>query len=68
MSLDRLEQFRQLVLRDAALQERLREPSSQADFVARLQQLGREHGYDFTADDVAAALNAARRAWFERWM
>ncbi len=63
-----LERFRELVLRDFALQEQLREPADAHSFVALVLQLGRERGFDFTEDDVNAAMQAGRRVWMERWI
>ena len=62
------EQFRALVFTDAALQERLNAVEDEESFVALVVQLGVERGYDFTLEDVAAAIRAARRAWIERWL
>ena len=63
-----LERFRELVLRDPALQEQLREPAETEGFVALVLQLGRARGFTFTADDVTAAMQAGRRVWMERWI
>lgn len=68
MSHESLEQFRQLVLRDRALQEQLREISDQEAFLALVVRLGAAHGYHFTVEEVAEALRASRRAWIERWI
>lgn len=62
------EHFRQFVLRTPALLEQLRAPSSLPAFCELTVQLGAEHGYRFTTDEVQAALNASRRAWQERWV
>jgi hypothetical protein len=62
------EHFRQLVFRDRALQEALRATSELERFIELVVELGRERGYDFTADDVKSALDASRRAWSERWL
>jgi hypothetical protein len=62
------ERFRQLVLGDATLQERLRETPDLKAFVALTLRLGQEHGYRFTAEEVENALRESRRAWLQRWI
>lgn len=62
------ERFRQLVLEDAALQERLRETPNLKAFVDLTLRLGEEHGCRFTAVDVEEALREGRRAWLQRWI
>jgi predicted ribosomally synthesized peptide with nif11-like leader len=68
MSQQDLDRFRNLVLRDHALQEQLREPGDGDDFLALVLQLGQARGFDFTEGDVTAAMQASRRAWIERWV
>ena len=63
-----LASFHQLVLQDTALQEALRKTVERERFVALMLQLGQERGYNFTAEEVEAALQAARRSWMERWI
>jgi hypothetical protein len=60
------EQFRELVLRDAKLQERLRETVHEDVFIERVVQLGAERGCHFSANAVREAMRANRRAWLER--
>ena len=68
MSVESFEQFSELVCTDAALQERLRAAADEDSFLALVVRLGAERGYDFTAADVRAAMQAARRVWIERWL
>ena len=68
MSEESFEQFRQLVLRDLVLQERLREFDDREAFPALVVRAGEELGYAFTAEDVEAAIRANGRAWVERWI
>ena len=68
MSRENYDQFHQLVLREPALQLKLREERDLIRFVNLVVQTGKEHGFDFTSDDVQAALNASRRAWLEKWI
>jgi hypothetical protein len=63
-----LERFRQLVLEDASLLEKLRQVRNKRAFVALAQHLGRERGFIFAAADVEDALREARRTWIERWI
>ncbi len=67
MSQENLEQFRQLVLLDPLLQAQLRHLPDKPAFIARMLELGAERGYEFTAEELEAALAAGRRAWNQRW-
>lgn len=62
------EKFRELVLRDATLQEMLQQPTRDDVFIEAVIRLGAERGFGFTADDVRDAMRANRRAWLERWI
>lgn len=68
MSRQALEQFRDLVLEDQALQQQLRDTPDRAVFINCLVALAAERGYDVTHEDIETALRAARRAWLERWI
>ena len=68
MSEQRLEQFRQLVLEEVSLQEKLIKAPDLEAFLGLVVRLGEERGYIFAVDDVEAALHASRRAWLERWI
>jgi hypothetical protein len=68
MAKEGLAQFLELVRADAALQARLWPVRARADFVALVVRLGAARGYDFTPEDVEAALAEGRRAWLERWV
>ena len=68
MSKANLEHFRQLVLQDTKLQQRLRDTPDSDAFMSLLIELGQEKGYGFTTDTVQAALNSQRRLWLERWL
>lgn len=59
-------EFQRVVIDDAAMFSRLQAVSEPDAFAALAVQLGRERGFAFTPDDVAAALQAARRDWIER--
>ncbi|MCX6982623.1 MAG: Nif11-like leader peptide family natural product precursor [Verrucomicrobia bacterium] len=61
-------EFRQMVLADPALQGQLAGLAGHAAFVTRTVELGRDRGFAFHPADVEAALQAARRAWIERWI
>jgi hypothetical protein len=63
-----LERFRQAVLDDLHLQQRLRSTSDRESFIRLTVLVGHEGGYRFTETDVEEAMRAGRRAWFERWI
>ena len=60
------ERFRQLVLGDLSLQRELMKVTDRKEFTALILQLGERQGAHFTAGDVDAAFQAARRAWTKR--
>lgn len=62
------ERFRQNVLADQALQERLRATRDWAAFVALALQLGAERGLTLSVADLERALQSGRRLWLERWL
>jgi hypothetical protein len=62
------EKFRELVLRDAKLQEILRQPLRDDAFIEAVVRLGAERGFGFTVDEVQDAMRTSRRAWLERWI
>lgn len=68
MSRESFEQFRQLVLQDNVLQERLRETVDRETFITLVVRLGEERGYGFTVEDVEAAMRASQQAWLLRWI
>jgi Nif11 domain len=68
MSSEVLEQFRSRVLESPVLQEKLLPISNRESFCLRMVQLGAELGFNFTAEEVEAALRDGQRAWVERWI
>ena len=62
------EAFRDLVLRDATLQEALRPPLRDDAFIEAVVRAGAERGFAFTTEDVREAMRASRRTWLERWI
>jgi hypothetical protein len=60
--------FHKEVLGDTALQEELASITDTKALIARTVELGRDRGFHFQTGDVEAALQAARRAWTERWI
>ena len=68
MSQENLERFREAVLADPGLQERLRATRDREAFAELVVRLGGERGYVFTAEDVAEAMREGRRAWLEQWV
>jgi len=67
-SSEQLQLFRQTVLNDLKLQQRLRQTDDRESFIRLLVGLGRELGYRFNAADADNALRAEQQAWFERWI
>lgn len=49
---NQVEQFHQLALRNQLLQKQLKAAGDRPAFVGLVVQLGREHGYSFTAYEV----------------
>lgn len=62
------ERFRRLVLGDPSLQAPLLQVTDRTEFISMALRLGEQQGARFTAGDVDAAFQAARRAWLERWI
>ncbi|MGO8835826.1 MAG: Nif11-like leader peptide family natural product precursor [Limisphaerales bacterium] len=63
-----LERFSQMVLADRQLHEQLRTTADLESFIALAVRLGRERGCELTAEEIRAAVQERRRAWFERWI
>lgn len=68
MARENFDNFRRLVLQDPVLQEKLRAVSEREAFRILIVQMGGEMGFDFTAEEVEAALRDGQRAWIERWV
>ena len=56
MSQASLNQFLSKIIADATLQDQLKDVTDKAAFTQTLLRLGKEHGFDFTAEDVEAVL------------
>jgi len=56
------------VLVDRQLHEQLRATANLESFIALAVRLSRERGCDLTAEEIRAAVQKHRRAWFERWI
>lgn len=63
-----IDQLRQCVVDDPALEERLRVISGHDDFVQAVLELAREHGLDLDADELVTEMNNAQQAWLLRWL
>lgn len=61
-------EFREIVLADRGLQDRLRQPSERAEFVETAVREALENGVPLTPEDVETALRNGRREWIERWI
>ena len=60
------EEFRELVLGDVSMQKDLQAKTDSVEFVPRVVELARMHGFEFTAADVEDEMRRNRREWFER--
>ena len=68
MNREQFEQFRTLVLQENSLQEKLRYISDMDEFLEAIIELGNDHGFEFTSQDVREAMQENRRVWIERWI
>jgi len=59
MSKESLNRFCQRIMQDSVLQEQFMQFSNPANSVQRLVQMGAEHGYSFTLDEVEFAVSVA---------
>ncbi|HLM00045.1 MAG TPA: Nif11-like leader peptide family natural product precursor, partial [Pyrinomonadaceae bacterium] len=62
MSEENFERFREMVLRDLSLQERLREITDRDVFIRLVVETGAECGYEITPREVEEAMRQNRRA------
>jgi hypothetical protein len=60
--------LRRLVLQDRVLQQRLIGLGDRATFSAAAAEVARQRGLDLGPADVVAAIDQARRQWWERWV
>ncbi|MGE5170206.1 MAG: aspartyl/asparaginyl beta-hydroxylase domain-containing protein [Rudaea sp.] len=60
--------FREAVLADRALAEKLRACVDREALAARAVELGAAVGYRFSAADVHAAMHEGRRRWISQWI
>lgn len=65
-SQQRYERFHAIVLADLGLQAELLGLEDTVRFVDAVTRCGRDRGHRFTTEDVRAAMQAGRRAWFGR--
>jgi hypothetical protein len=63
-----LDRFRQMVLEEDQLLEQLQQTAGLDAFARLTVELGRQRGCVFTAEQVLAAVQEARRSWLERWL
>lgn len=56
MASQNLDNFKQLVLQDTALQAKLRSASDQQDFVQQIVKIAQENGYSLTPEEVQEGL------------
>ncbi|MFN2606687.1 MAG: hypothetical protein ABR511_02135 [Acidimicrobiales bacterium] len=63
-----MEHFRELVVNDVELHDRLLATGDRAGFVALVVEVAGGRGLVITPGEVEAALVSARRAWLSRWV
>jgi hypothetical protein len=68
MAREDFEQFKQIVLQDFALREKLRGFSERDELIAKVIEIGEEYGFLIMREDVDEALRANSRLWIERWI
>jgi|KBSSwiStaDraftv2_1062776.scaffolds.fasta_scaffold766352_2 hypothetical protein len=59
------EKFRDLVLADETMQKELRGLSDRKEFIARVVELSREHGFELSSDDIENEMRLGSRVWTE---
>jgi hypothetical protein len=62
------ERFREIVLADPALEQRLKSIPDWTSFVEAALGAAAERGVALTEADLRAARDQARRSWLERWV
>jgi len=60
--------FRKIVLAEPQLLEQLRATPDLSSFIALVREVAGQHGFQFTVEEVQAALRASQQAWIERWL
>ena len=60
------EDFRELVLGDVSMLKDLQAITDSVEFVSRVVELARLHGFEFSDADIEEEMRRARRKWFER--
>jgi hypothetical protein len=67
-TLDQFARFREIVLADPALEQRLQSILEWPSFVEEAIASAAERGVALTEADLLAARDQARRSWLERWI
>jgi mannose-6-phosphate isomerase-like protein (cupin superfamily) len=60
-------EFQQIVLKDIAMQKRLRDTEGLPEFCAAVVDIASDRGYYFTKSDVRDLLRESRREWNGKW-
>lgn len=68
MTSENFERFTAHVLSESSLQEKLRSIVDKEAFIALAVEVGAAEGFDFTGEDVEAAMLEKKRVWIERWI
>ena len=68
MSINDLQDFRQLVLQDLELQRELKNLADREEFIKKTIDLGERSGFEFSREEIESELRKNRRLWHERWI
>jgi len=66
--IESFEAFRKMVLARPALLNRFRAAPDVPTFIALVQETAAQNNFQFTAEEIHAALRASQQAWIERWI
>ena len=67
-SAEQFNAFRNLVLATPGLLNQFRAVPDVPTFVALVQTIAAQHGFEFTVEEIHATLRASQQAWIERWI
>ena len=67
-SAEQFNAFRNLVLATPGLLDQFRAVPDLPSFVALVQTTAAQQGFEFSVEEIHAALRASQQAWIERWI
>jgi Nif11 domain len=68
MAREDFEQFKQIVLQNFSLREKLRGFGERDELIAKVIEIGEEYGFLIMREDVEEVLRENSRLWIERWI